>query len=221
MNAGAESRVLAFDMDGVLFDTEAVKIAAFVDAFTDLDGFDDDARARVHEYNAANRGVPREAKIRHALSGLLNLPESLHEEVSARYAELLEMRLPACPPINGLADFLESVDAVRYVASSAPESEIRRNLRRHDLEGAFERIYGYPWRKTQALQEIAQLHAPAAVLFFGDAPADLDAARAAGVAFAAVNPNSGLREHVQEYFDDFTGVDQSAVDRLRAAVGGA
>jgi phosphoglycolate phosphatase-like HAD superfamily hydrolase len=200
-------------MDGVLFDTESVKLDAFVDAFAPLCP-DAAARERVHAYNAAHRGIPRSQKIHHVLSALLNLPEDRQDEVAARYATLLEHRLPGCPPLQGLREFLDTVPAVRYVASSAPEPEIRGNLRRHGLDNAFAQVYGHPYEKTEALLEITHRHRPRPVLFFGDAPADLAAARAAGAAFVAINPNHALAELVQGYFDDFTGIDQRAIDQL-------
>lgn len=98
--------------------------------------------------------------------------------------------------------------------SSAPPSEIRATLERHGLDAAFHGVAGYPQTKTGALREVAERHHPVPVLYFGDAPADLAAALAAGIRFAAVNPNPGLAAIVDEHFDDFTRVDRRCVDRL-------
>lgn len=215
--------VLAFDMDGVLFDTESVKLAAFLDAFEPFCGGDGAVVKKIQAYNAAHRGVPRAEKIRFVLANLLGRP--MHSDggdaanIATRYAAFLAQRLPRCAPMGGLTEFLAEVDAIRYVVSSAPPSEIRANLERHRLDAAFHGIAGYPQMKTDALWEITERHHPVPVLYFGDAPADLAAARAAGTRFVAVNPNPGLAAIVGEHFDDFTQIDRHCVDRLvRTAV---
>lgn len=114
--------VLAFDMDGVLFDTESVKLAAFLDAFVPFCGGDDAVVEKIQAYNAAHRGIPRAEKIRFVLTHLLGRP--MHggdaDNVAARYAAFLAQRLPRCAPMDGLTEFLAEVDAIRYVVSSAP-----------------------------------------------------------------------------------------------------
>ncbi|MFC8720297.1 HAD family hydrolase [Kitasatospora sp. NPDC057198] len=218
MVVAAGAPVLVFDLDGVLFDTEAVKLAAFRDAFAPLCGADPGALERVAEYNAAHRGVPREVKIRHLLAGMPGVGEDGFAEVSGRYRELLAERLAACGPVAGVPGFLDGDWAVRYVASSAPVTEIRAHLERHGLADAFRRLFGHPCSKERALREVTAAHPGADLLFFGDAPADLAAARAAGVAFAAVNPHPALAAAAADRFADFTGVDRAAVARLARPV---
>jgi phosphoglycolate phosphatase-like HAD superfamily hydrolase/GNAT superfamily N-acetyltransferase len=217
------SYILAFDMDGVIFDTESIKLTAFLDAFTPYCGSNNAMLKEIHSYNAAHRGVPRDEKIRFVLTNLLGRSgrsgEGEANDVAVRYAALLAERLPDCQPVNGLMDFLARVDAVRYVVSSAPSSEIQANLERHGLTAAFSEIIGYPRTKTNALQEIIERHRPAPVLYFGDAPADLAAARAAGAVFAAVNPNPGLAALAEEQFDDFTRLDYQCVGQLLRTAG--
>jgi phosphoglycolate phosphatase-like HAD superfamily hydrolase len=195
--------VLVFDMDGVLFDTESVKITAFRDAFADLCGRDPSLLAQVSEYNQTHRGIPRDTKIRYVLTTLLGMPEA-HDQVAARYAALLKQRLPDCAPVAGVTTFLREVTAIRYVASSAPVQEIQAQLDRHNIGDLFAGAFGYPHTKTQALRAIAARHPAAARAFFGDAPADRDAAHATETPFVAINPNPALAATVKDYFDDFS-----------------
>lgn len=194
--------VLVFDMDGVLFDTESVKIAAFRDAFADLCGGDPSLLARVSEYNQSHRGIPRDTKIRYLLTTLLDMPKA-QDQVTARYAALLQQRLPDCTPVAGVTTFLREVTAIRYVASSAPVREIQAQLDRHNIGDRFAGVFGYPHTKTQALRAIAAHHPAAARAFFGDAPADRDAAHATETPFVAINPNQALAATVKNYFNDF------------------
>lgn len=194
--------VLVFDMDGTLFDTEEVKMASFRDAFRPLCGGDEQALQAVHAFNAANRGVPRSAKLSSVLT-MIGAPQSGADEVARRYAALLAERLPLCEPLPGLVEFLRAVPAIRYVASSAPPAEITGNLSRTGLDTAFADSYGHPWSKEQALQDVARRHPAARLVFFGDAPADLSAARTTGTTFVAINPNPQLAGYTGERFPDF------------------
>ncbi|WP_034271625.1 HAD family hydrolase [Actinospica robiniae] len=195
--------VLAFDMDGTLFDTEAVKLASFRDAFAPLCANEAELR-EVKAYNAAHRGIPRAEKFRHVLAAILKQPQSRQDEVAERYARLLEDGLGRCRPIAGVEEFVAAASAIRYVVSSAPEAEITKMLAGHGLDAAFHGIYGARSTKAQALAEIRARHHDVRVVYFGDAPADQDAALKAGVEFIAVNPNSALKAQVEEHFDDFT-----------------
>lgn len=209
--------VFVFDLDGVLFDTEQVKMAAFRDAFAPLCGDDRTALQRVDDYNRRHRGVPRAAKIQYILDALLPAPEpGRHDLVAARYAELLRQRLPACAPLRGVRAFLQDVPAVRYVASSAPVHEVRAHLERHGLADRFTEIFADPTTKVEALRVVADRHRDTLRVYFGDAPADLQAARTTGTAFVAINANSQLAAVDKDGFDDFSAVD-AILARIRSA----
>lgn len=45
--------------------------------------------------------------------------------------------------------FIAAVSAVRYVASSAPEAEIRRMLAGHRLAGVFQGVSGHRWTSVR------------------------------------------------------------------------
>ena len=78
----------------------------------------------------------------------------------------------------------------------------------------FQGVYGHRCTKAQALAEIAARHRGSRVAFFGDAPADWEAARRAGVAFVAVNPNSALKAQVEKFEVDFTRLDRDRLEML-------
>ncbi|MFL5384964.1 MAG: HAD family hydrolase [Longimicrobiaceae bacterium] len=192
-----------FDMDGVLIDSEAVKLAAFAEAVADVCSPDEATLRAVAAYNAANRGVPRDQKIAHVLREILGTSQDLLPAVAARYADKLAARLPSCSPIRGVADFLATVDAQFHVASSAPVAEVRANLERLGLLHRFSTISGHPLAKTEVLAGLRRSHPAAEIVFFGDTPTDLEAARGAGVKFVAMNPHPALLPLVGQWMPDF------------------
>jgi phosphoglycolate phosphatase-like HAD superfamily hydrolase len=187
----------------VLIDSEPVKLAAFTEAVAEVCSQDEAALRAVAAYNAANRGVPRDQKIAYVLREILGVPQDLLPAVAARYAEKLAARLPACLPVRGVANFLATVDARVHVASSAPVAEVRANLERLGLLHRFSTISGHPLSKIEVLAGLRRSHPAAEIVFFGDAPADLEAARAAGVKFVAVNPRPDLLPLVDRWVPDF------------------
>lgn len=155
--------------------------------------------AEISCYNQTNRGVPRDTKIRYVLDAMLDRPEA-QAQVAARYAALLQQRLPDCVPLAGATTFLREAATFRYVASSAPVAEIHAQLDRRKIRDLFAGVFGYPHTKTEALLGITARHPGAVRAFFGDAPADRDAAETTETRFVAINPNPALAAITKNYF---------------------
>lgn len=206
------SHAFVFDVDGVLVDSEPVKMAAFAEACQDVWRLRDDELDAVRAYNSRQRGVPRRLKFEFVHRHLVMRGDNASVvRVLDRYAALLAERLPACPLLPGVRSFLEQVPARRFVVTAAPEDEVSELLSSQGLEQHFEALFASAATKAAALRRIdAAVDGP--VVFFGDAPADQAAAVASGVRFVAVNPNDHLRSSVTASVPDFA--DQDAVLRL-------
>lgn len=193
-----------FTLDGVLVDSEPVKLQSFADACRDVWRLSDDELQSIRVYNARQRGVPRRQKFEFVQRHLVMRGDNASVvRVLERYAELLEERLPAVPLLPGVRAFLDLVPTRRFVLSAAPEDEVTAQLVRHGIDGAFEALFASAAGKAATLRRItAAVDDP--VVFFGDAPSDQAAAVATGVRFVPVNPNDHLRPHVTEWVADFT-----------------
>jgi beta-phosphoglucomutase-like phosphatase (HAD superfamily) len=201
-----------FTLDGVLVDSEPVKLQSFVEACRDVWRLSDDELQTIRVYNARQRGVPRRQKFEFVHRHLVMRGDNASVlRVLERYADLLEQRLPAVPLLPGVRDFLEQVPGRRFVLSAAPEDEVTHQLMRHGIDGAFEALFASAAGKADTLRRITSaVEGP--VVFFGDAPSDQAAAVATSVRFVPVNPNDHLRPNVSEWVADFT--DRPTVRRL-------
>ena len=203
---------LVFTLDGVLVDSEPVKLESFAEACRDVWRLTDDELQTIRVYNARQRGVPRKQKFEFVHRHLVMRGDNASvTRVNERYGELLAMRLPAVSLLPGVRHFLDSVPGRRFVLSAAPEDEVTNTLIRHGIDGAFEALFASAAGKAETLRRIASA-VDGPVVFFGDAPSDQAAAVATGVRFVPVNPNDHLRPHVSQWVADFT--DLAAVRKL-------
>jgi len=180
MSVGA----VVFDLDGVIVKTNFVKHAAMVSLFADPP----DQQGAISEFILSNGGVPRRAKLAHLLQHSLRTEptDALLSEYLHRYAVQLEHQLAVAPMVEGVAEFIASYPASRYVCSSAPEAEVHQQVSRRALGHHIAAVYGGNTPKSNALRAIAALHSNQPVVFFGDSVGDYEASREADVAFVGV-----------------------------------
>lgn len=196
--------VVALDLDGVLVDSEPVKLASFLDAVRP--DVTPEELALADRYNHAHRGIPRSQKFDHIARSILHVPAPSRENLitgwGRRYAAALEAREAEVMIAPGVLELL-ALTAFRFVVvSSAPEPEIKRLLTHHRLLSSFDEIHGHPKTKGDALAVIAR---QGFCVFVGDAPADAQAAHDAGVPFIGVgeawNATSAPAHHVRSLAD--------------------
>lgn len=101
MSALPAGPAACFDMDGVLVDSEEVKIKAWLTAVTEVCRPSPALAADLDRYNRGHRGVPRVGKFRYVIEFLTaagcTLPDRTLEALLARYAALLEPLVAAAP----------------------------------------------------------------------------------------------------------------------------
>ena len=214
-----------FDMDGVLVDSEQVKISAWLAAVSEVCRPSAALAAELDRYNRGHRGVPRAGKFRYVIELLTavgyTLPDGTLEALLARYAALLEPLVAAAPAAPGAAEFLLGWPGPVAVATSAPLAEAAGHLTRLGFR-PMDHISAYPMSKADALRELA-LQTGAATVFFGDAPSDQAAARAASVPFVGIGdkvPLSGqpMLDHATTLRELLSREEQIAAAVLNLAV---
>lgn len=168
---------LLFDFDGTIADTSSCWVDTAVRCFG--------ARGYDLDEATANRVL-----VTPWLEVLPDLPATLAREIERDMVHTIHGAYLECPPMDGLADFLDGCPAVpkAIVTSSYRTRLVEPYLRRHDLERFFPVIVGS--EDTRALKPspepvlLALRSLDAAVggaWLIGDSATDIEAARAAGI----------------------------------------
>ncbi|MEK9671136.1 MAG: HAD family hydrolase [Rhodospirillaceae bacterium] len=210
-----EIEVIFFDFDGVILESNEVKIDAFKHMYAP---YGEDVVKRVLQEHVRHEGVSRVVKLERFHREFLGIkldPAGL-DGLAQEYSNLVEDVVCGVDPVPGAMDMLAAwLDrAPMYVVSGTPQDELRRITDRRGLSGYFTAVFGSPRVKTDivgtVLGEIGI--APARALFVGDSMTDHDAARAVGARFLGRVP--GWRKNC---FPDGTTVVEDMRPMIRAA----
>ncbi|MDD5271738.1 MAG: HAD hydrolase-like protein, partial [Methylovulum sp.] len=164
------------DCDGVVLDSNTMKIAAFRTA---LAAYPKSVVARFSDYQARNFGRSRYVLFKDFFNFLEREPEAGEiDGLLDRYAVIVRSAYLDAPLTPGCLETLAHLAAFGpvYIASGSDQTELRWVMQQRSLTGYFTGIYGSPQSKTDILASLA----PAAgerALFIGDAKADLEAAQ--------------------------------------------
>lgn len=178
--------VIFFDFDGVIVESNEVKIEAFRDIYAP---YGEDVVARVLEEHVRQEGVSRVVKLERFHREFLGitLDKAALADLAARYCSLVEEKVVACAAVPGARDALQAWQArcPLYVVSGTPQEELRRITQRRGLAGHFRDVYGSPRVKTDIIGgALADLGvAPERALVVGDSLTDYNAAMAVGARF--------------------------------------
>lgn len=192
-------RAIVFDFDGVILDSVDVKARAFRELFRDHGEWVD----RIVQFHLDNPGMSRFDKFRFIYQTYLgrSLEDGESDALGQAFSRLVYQEILACPFIRGAPEFLERrrKEYAMFVASAAPDVEVRDIVACRGLAGFFRGVYGSPRAKPDLLRQILvdQGLAPWQAVFIGDAVADQRAAQAVGMPFIAVASKDGQQRFTE------------------------
>lgn len=178
--------LIVFDCDGVLLESMDIKGRAFRRIGA---AFGPELADRLALYHHMHGGVNRCKKFAwlYAEAEGRAITEAELEALNERFAAIILEEMQQCALVPGAREVLERWQgrAPLYVASGAPQGELRLFLGQRGLTSYFAGIFGAPPGKTQLLRSIIA-HAgvrPADVVMVGDSRVDQQAAEAAQTRF--------------------------------------
>jgi phosphoglycolate phosphatase-like HAD superfamily hydrolase len=194
----SEYGLLVFDCDGVIFDSNQLKIAAMRNALSAHCGQDPAAVEHCVAYFAGNFGKSRYHHVQHFVDSILVLSRENKKAVfdavlSAYSAQCFSLYLKA-NTAPGLIDFIGESTAQKYVASGSDQAELRQVFTAREMTDYFVNIYGSPAKKTDIVRQICQVEGAGNALMIGDAISDFHAARDNGIDFLFYAPFSNVEQ---------------------------
>ena len=184
--SSGEIDAVFFDFDGVLVESNEVKIDAFRRLY---EPYGADVVAEVVERHVQQEGISRVVKLETFHRDLLgiDLDDTGLAELARAFADMVEDAVVACDAVPGAMAALDTWAAhcPLFVVSGTPQDELRRIIGRRGMEGYFQTVYGSPRKKPDIVSEkLGELGTEAGrVLFVGDSLTDYDCARDVGTHF--------------------------------------
>jgi phosphoglycolate phosphatase-like HAD superfamily hydrolase len=177
-----------FDMDGVLLDSNEMKICAAREAMAQVMP---EAAEAFAEHFRRNFGLSRRE---HFVWGYEQFLKPLGQGAAVidgiinDYARRVGKRSRGCAVAQGARALLSSLKVPRYVLTGSDQTETRSLLAEVGLAPFFTEILGSPTSKIDNLGGLIRRHAqrPARTLLIGDSHHDLAAARAFDIRFVLV-----------------------------------
>jgi len=185
-------RVIIFDFDGVIAESNNVKTEAFVKLFAD---YPEEVRGAVKRFHLENGGMSRFEKFRYIYANFLKeaLSEKKFNELCIGFNRLVLDGVVNSPMADGVEEFLlrnrDKYDM--YIVSGTPQDEIKTIVERRMLDKYFSGVYGSPETKKRLIQLILREnnYNPEEAVYLGDSINDYEGAEAAGVEFVAKIPD--------------------------------
>lgn len=188
-------KVCIFDVNGVLIDSNRANARAMAQAFT----ADPQMQQQIAAFYLTLTGIDRGEKIRRVQKHLVQRPFA-ENEFERRWDKLITLTresMGTAPLVEGCKPILKAVaqrDITCVALSNTPLNELRPILAKQRLEPLLDIIRGGGnWPKTESLKRLLDEFefSPGNCLFIGDGKGDLWAAKAAGVSFVAIDPDTG------------------------------
>lgn len=209
--------IYIFDCDGVILDSNQLKIEAMKNAL-EAHISAQDLIAECVDYFRHNFGKSRFHHVAHFLDSILDNEEEQRDELEqliltdfSKQCRALYLTAELTP---GFMGFLGQCKGKRYVASGSEQSELRDVFVQRGLDVHFDGVFGSPTPKAELIRRILEQEQNTNTVMFGDAESDMLSAQQNRIDFVFYAPYSNVKEkmieqcHLQQHLiiDDFSTV---------------
>lgn len=190
--------VYIFDCDGVILDSNELKLDAMASTLTGL-GFEKSEIEQCISYFNNNFGKSRYHHVEIFVNEILTITNDtqtamLYESILTGYSAKCKSLYSASDITPFFINFIRSLPGKKYVASGSDQKELREVFAQRDLDNFFEEIYGSPIGKSENVASILDAANTSNALMFGDSISDLEAAMVNKIDFIGYKPYSNVPE---------------------------
>ena len=198
-------KVIVFDFDGTLIDSNQLKCDAYFQLFP-LDDFHKRIITEVlSEIFEESRYVILREIIKRINSEMINEDEldNRVQKLATEYNDLVVDGANHCNEKPGAREILESLSKRYnlYLNSTTPETSLKDIVKHRKWENYFCDIFGYPNDKTLVLLDIIKTESinPDELLVVGDGKSDMDSSKRTGCKFFPINRSNSLQKLLYYY----------------------
>ena len=201
-------KVIAFDFDGTLVESNHIKDQAFKTIFSEWS----EHQESMMGWHLTRNDVDRKEKFRYFVEEVLEQPgnEVLIENLVARFSVLTREAIVDCPMVGCAQSFLDDCfgKVPMFLVSATPQKELESILKERHMEGFFKEVYGAPIRKVQILKKILkdENKTPEEMLYIGDTPEDQQSAKSLSIHFIGRKSDRNLNSAAYLVFPDFVKI---------------
>lgn len=195
--------VFIFDFDGVIVDSINIKGNVFAKLY---ENYGENVVNKVRHYHLLNPGVSRFEKFAYFHKYFLNkeLDQKELNLISDQFSSLVMEKVINSKEIRGAKRFLQNSfhkGKLCFINSATPSNELKIILKSRGLDKFFSDYYGSPSTKEDNLKKILNTRSIdlECCIFFGDALADYNAAKALSMDFI------GIGQNIENYFRSMKG----------------
>lgn len=195
-----EFDVYVFDCDGVIFDSNELKINAMESALTAL-SFNRYQIEHCIDYFSKNFGKSRFHHVDLFFSEYLSYSgnvDVLKTKLLNNFSMCCQTLYQTAEITPGFIEFIESLDGSKYVASGSAQDELREVFKKRGIYKYFKDVLGSPTPKQKLLSDILSIERNKKVVMIGDAISDLEAAEQNNCQFIAYTPYSNVKTELAE-----------------------
>jgi len=203
----SEYDVLIFDCDGVILDSNRLKIEAMQIALVSSGYCNERQVIKCTEFFSANFGTSRFQHVRYFVDNILELSADVQTQA---YDSILELYSAQCYELYlraevtpGFLELIRGLSAPCYVASGSVEAELIKVFEARGLSQYFTGIYGAPTPKVDIVRVIRDKYPDASLLMVGDAVSDHKAALCSNIDFIFYAPFSNVTEKMLARADEY------------------
>ncbi len=195
--------VIILDCDGVVFDSNHLKVEAFKKA---LNHYHPDIVEAFGEYFKNNFGTSRYHLARVFIEEFLHqeFEEELYQKILQDYGDSCVLLYKESDFTNDLMKFLHYYKNKKlYIASGGDEVELNEVFKVKNIHHYFEKILGSPRKKNDLVREVLKENFEKKMIMIGDAKSDLLASQANDIDFIYMSQYSLVDEVMKNLSQEY------------------
>ena len=183
-------KVFTFDFDGVVLDSNAMKIEAMRESLEECEFPEKNVQSCL-DFFRENFGISRYHHIDYFLENILDVDKKNKKDLSKKlltnFSKRVSLRYAKADFCDGILDFVKKYKNQCNIVSGSDQIELIEVLDQKGFISMFDYVLGSPTSKSDNLINLKKYYPDDAVhYYFGDALGDYEASKAAGYFFIGV-----------------------------------